>query len=137
MSVLLGHPNSRKHGLSSGVVKRFEKQINSESVPVFERLVTWRNLLSFVEQAEELLLDDQNNLELKATHRNIIETSIVLGENLLKEEGLAKALDQLSCTVEDFQSKIQMLRYQARMWHSDLDSEKTEAALRSLFGALP
>jgi hypothetical protein len=137
MSILLEHPNSRRHGLSAGVVKRLEKQIKSESVPVFEKLVTWRNLLSFVDQAEEFLIDDEKNSELKAIHRSIIETSIVLGESLLLEEGISQALEQLSCTVDDFKAKLRMLRYQDRMWHSDLDSEKSEKTLRSLFGALP
>jgi hypothetical protein len=137
MSILLEPPISRRHGLSSGVVKRFEKQIKSETVPVLQKLVTWRNLLSFVEQAEDLLLDDEGNDELKAIHRSIIETSIVLGESLLKEEGVDKALAQISCTIEDLQAKIRMLRYQDRMWHGDLDSEKSEQALQSLFGALP
>jgi hypothetical protein len=136
MSILLEHPNSRRHGLSSGVVKRFEKQIKSESVPVLEKLVTWTNLLSFVEESEELLLTDEQNNELRTIHRGLIETSIVLGESLLKEEGIAGALKQLSCTVEDFQAKIRMLRYKDRMWHGDLDSAKAEQALQSLFGGL-
>jgi hypothetical protein len=117
-------------------VKRLERQIKSESVPVFEKLVTWRTLLNFVDQAEELLIDDEKNSELKAIHRGVIETSIVLGESLLKEEGIPKALEQLSCTVDDFKAKLRMLRYQDRMWHSDLDSEKSEKALASLFGAI-
>ena len=136
MSILLEHPNSRRNGLSSGVVRRFEKQIKNESVPVLEKLVTWTNLLSFVEESEELLLEDEKDEELSSIHRGLIETSIVLGECLLKEPGIDKALEQLSCKLEDFQAKIRMLRYKDRMWHGDLDSAKAEQALQSLFGGL-
>ena len=136
MSKLLEQPNASRHGLSSGVVKRFEKQIKNESVPVLEKLVTWSNLLSFVEESEELLLTDEQNNELWIFHRELTETSIVLGESLMKEEGIVRALEQLSCKIEDFQAKIQMLRYKDRMWHGDLDSAKAEQALQSLFGGL-
>ena len=136
MSLLLDPPNTRRHGLSSGVVKRFEKQIKNESVPVLEKLVTWSNLLSFVDESEELLLDDEANDELRAIHRGLTETSIVLGESLLKEEGIEKALEQLSCTLEDFKAKIRVLRYKDRMWHGDLDSEKSEQVLKILFSGL-
>ena len=136
MSILLEHPNFGRHGLSSGVVRRFEKQIKDESVSILEKLVTWTNLLSFVEESEELLLTDEQNPELKAVHRALTETSIVLGESLLKEDGISKALEQLSCKIEDLQAKIQMLRYKDRMWHGDLDSAKAEQALQSLFGGL-
>jgi hypothetical protein len=137
MSVLTEPSNSRRNGLSSGVVKRFEKQIKNESVPVLEKLVTWTNLLSFVAESEELLLDDEKNVELRASHRELTETSIVLGESLLKEEGIDHAFQQLSCKREDFKAKIRMLRYKDRMWHGDLDSEKSEQVLKALFGALP
>ena len=136
MSILLEHPNSRRHGLSSGVVKRFERRIKNESVPILEKLVTWTNLLSFVEESEELLLTDEQNGELRAIHRGLTETSIVLGESLLKENGIDRALEQLSCKIEDFQAKIRMLRYKDRMWHGDLGSAQAEQALQSLFGGL-
>ena len=136
MKSLVQSPNTRRHGLSSGVVKRLEKQIKSESVSVFEKVVTWQNLLSFVAEAEELLLNDESNLELSLMHRNLTETSIVLGECLLKEEGIEKAFDQLSCKREDFQAKVRMLRYKDRMWHGDLGSDQAERALKSLFDGL-
>jgi hypothetical protein len=121
--------------LSTGVVKRFEKQIKNESVPVLEKFITWTNLLSFVAESEELLLDDEQNDDLRTLHRDLTETSIVLGESLLKEEGIEHALEQLSCKLEDLKAKIQMLRYKDRMWHGDLNSEKSEQILKSLFGA--
>ena len=135
--MLKSPPNSRRHGLSSGVVRRFEQQIKSESVPVYVKLVTWRNLLTFIDEAEGLLLQDESNDDLRQTHRHLTETSIVLGESLLKEEGIEKAFNLLSCKPEDIQAKIRMLRYKDRMWHGDLDFAKAEKALASLFSEKP
>jgi hypothetical protein len=136
MSILMDPPNSRRHGLSSGVVKRFEKQIKNDSVPLLEKFVTWINLLSFVDESEELLLEDEKNDELKGIHRSLTETSIVLGEWLLKQDGLSQSLTQINCKIESVQAKIRMLRYKDRMWHGDLDSAKSEQVIESLFGAL-
>jgi hypothetical protein len=132
--LLLSAPNSRGEGMTSSVVRRFEREIQDEQAPLISKLVTWRNLLTFVDEGENLLLDNEENLELKRWHRTLLESSIVLGEFLLQEEGIVEALKVLHYTVEDFQARIEMLRHKDRIWHGDLSAEKADQILNSVFG---
>ena len=138
-SLLTPYPNSRNYGMTSGVVKRLEREIQDEETPLISKFVTWRNLLSFVDEGEELLLDGDETKEdyglLKKSHHAILESSIVLGEHLLTLSGIDKALEELNCTAEDLEAKLQMLRHKDRIWHGDLSPDKAEKLLSTIFSA--
>jgi hypothetical protein len=133
--LLTSPPNSRGRGtsLGIGVAKRLEREIKDEEAPLVSKFVTWRNLLNFVDEGEDLLLQYEDNEELKRSHRGILESSIVLGEYLLGLEGIDSALSELNCTVDDFRAKIEMLRHKDRIWHGDLSPEKAEQLLGVIF----
>jgi hypothetical protein len=132
--LLLSPPNSRGGGMTPRVVKRLEREIQDEEAPLISKLVTWRNLLTFVDEGESLLLDCEENAELKKWHHTILESSIVLGQFLLEEKGITEALQELHYTVDDFKAKIEMLRHKDRLWHGDLSSDKANQILNSVFG---
>jgi hypothetical protein len=117
-----------------GVIKRLEREIQDEQNPLVSKFVTWRNLLTFVDEGEDLLLDNENNEELRRCHHTILESSIVLGEVLVTQPGIEEALAELHYTVNDFKAKIEMLRDKDRIWHGDLTPEKADQLLNSIFG---
>src|ERR1700722_16503547 len=91
-SLLLSHPNTRNYTMEAGVIKRLEKEIQDEENPLIFKFVTWRNLLEFVDEGEDLLLDGEasgrEDQTLKNAHHTILESSIVLGEHLMTLSGI-------------------------------------------------
>ena len=115
------------------MVKRLEREIQDEDTPLISKFITWRNLLTFVDEGEDLLLDNENDEDLLRCHRTILESSIILGEVLLSQPGISAALAELKCAVGDFQAKVEMLRHKDRIWHGDLAPEKANQILDSIF----
>ncbi len=134
--LLLDPPNTRRIGLSEGVVKRFEEQIKDESSPLVAKFITWRNLLTFVEEGEDLMLENETNKEIKKVHRSMLGTAILLGDHLGQLGGIDQVLAQLECSKADLDAKMEMLRYKERMWYGDLGAEKSNLVLNSLFSGL-
>jgi hypothetical protein len=137
--LLVSPPNTRRYAMAPGVVKRLEREIQDDDTPLISKFVTWRNLLNFVDEGEDLLLDGTvlgvEHEALKKNHHAILESSIVLGEHLISLPGISKALKELNCTVNDFKAKLEMLRHKDRIWHGDLTSEKSEQLLSMIFRA--
>jgi hypothetical protein len=130
---LLQHPNTRQRHLTPGVVKRLEREIRYEEVPTVFKLGTWRSLLQIVEESEDMLLDDEKDAEAVKCHRGILETPILLGEHLLALPDIGEALKALKCTPSDLEAKITTLRYKDRVWHGDLNAEKSHHIVTALF----
>jgi len=115
-------------------VQRFEREIRYEKIPTVFKLGTWRSLLKIVDESEDLLLDDETDAKALKFHRNLLETSILLGEHLLSLPDISEALTALRCTPADLEAKITTLRYKDRVWHGDLDHEKSHQIVNALFG---
>jgi hypothetical protein len=87
-----------------------------------------------VEESEDLLLDDETDKDALKCHRSMLETSILLGEHLLSLPDIGEALTALKSTPADLEAKITTLRYKDRVWHGDLDNEKSHHIVSTLFG---
>ena len=136
---ILQPPNCRGVGLDSlRIANEYESRIKEEGAPAIEKVVTWRCYLTLIDELEKSFAEHEDVSiinQYKEQHEIILGFAIILGKYLLKLEGIEEALKEISCTMEDLKSKIQMLEYKNAMWHSELskDQEKSDKILEDIF----
>ncbi|MGZ5021486.1 MAG: hypothetical protein ACXWFY_02965 [Chthoniobacterales bacterium] len=113
-----------------------EKELAEKRLHLLRRLATWLSLITIFRRLEheKMILSDPTARDYKY-HKAMLSFIVGSGEILVLELESHKQIDSthIGIPFESVTATLQELRYDLRMWHSDMTPERRAEILENVF----
>jgi hypothetical protein len=114
-----------------------EKELAEKRLHLLRRLATWLSLITIFRRLEhdKMIVESPTARDYKY-HKAMLSFIVGSGEILILELESHKQIDSVNIGMpfESVAATLQELRYDLRMWHSDMTDDRRAQILKDVFG---